>query len=719
MEKKSLFERKNFLRQKLMSATALLLVASIMMVSSSYAWFVMSTAPEVSNIQTQVGANGALEVALLNSESWNDLSLLDNGDIDESATEQLGAGNLTWGNLVNLADSSYGMSRIVLNPSRLFIQEDGTDGIGNVQYAVNNVLLKTPIYGEDGRIMGLDTESTIDRVCENGQFTAEGYGVRAIGTSATMSSFQLGMNGARSGILTAMSAARTAASNALSLNGSALANIVITYGTAGTSATYSKNDIAAVRSLAVGLQSSLDQIDTALRNAFAGYITTAESGVSSEAYTAALDNINEPDTSLSSLLTAYAGITDMIQRMDSYVNTLSTDQTLLSSTISNCDGYIDGSSESFDWNTVSALVKPLMNTDNMTVNGQTVDALKDSLLNAQGEIDIGAAVALVSSGVLIEVPSDSGVLSDIADFAGDYPAKVTANINYSGADVPLDATMSTKTSANPVYLTVCTNALGGAIISDAVGLPAITDYYGYAIDLAFRTNADDESKLMLQTTPQNRIYADDTDNAAIQGGGSYMSFKTESGISATKMVRLMQGLRVVFMDSDQKILAIAALDCTLGKDAYVVLPEPTSEEYAYLKGGVGESYQISDVISQAEYNGMGESSHVAFDTITGEIKALLYLCNYSMTLNSDGNKTGGTTVGTQKSDQSITRLKQNQPKIVTAMVYLDGSYVTNAMVAANAVQSMTGKLNLQFSSDATLIPAEITKLRSGSSNGDE
>ena len=44
---------------------------------------------------------------------------------------------------------------------------------------------------------------------------------------------------------------------------------------------------------------------------------------------------------------------------------------------------------------------------------------------------------------------------------------------------------------------------------------------------------------------------------------------------------------------------------------------------------------------------------------------------------------------------------------------LDGKVVDNSSVAANAAQSMTGTLNLQFSSDAILKPAEITSLRQG------
>ena len=156
------------LRSKLISTVALLLVASSLLVTSSYAWFVLSTAPEVSGIQTQVGANGSLEVALLNSESWANLDLLDMGDIDESADVQLTeAANLTWGNLVDLSNPSYGLGQITLNPSRLYIQPDG-DG-----FKINSTILKTPVYAEDGRVKSLDTTSAVAYVYGTGGFNRE------------------------------------------------------------------------------------------------------------------------------------------------------------------------------------------------------------------------------------------------------------------------------------------------------------------------------------------------------------------------------------------------------------------------------------------------------------------------------------------------------------------------------------------------------------------
>ena len=62
MMKKS--KRKQDIKSKLLAAIAMLMVATIMMVSSTYAWFTLSTAPEVKGISTTIGSNGNLEMAL-------------------------------------------------------------------------------------------------------------------------------------------------------------------------------------------------------------------------------------------------------------------------------------------------------------------------------------------------------------------------------------------------------------------------------------------------------------------------------------------------------------------------------------------------------------------------------------------------------------------------------------------------------------------------------
>lgn len=710
------------LRSKLMSTVALLLVASSLLVTSSYAWFVLSTAPEVSGIQTQVGANGSLEVALLNSESWANLDLLDMGDIDESADVQLTeAANLTWGNLVDLSNPSYGLGQITLNPSRLYIQPDG-DG-----FKINSTLLKTPVYAEDGRVKSLDTTSAVAYVYGTGGFNSEGHGVRAIGTSATMSVYQLGIIAARSAIATQQSEARTAASNALNEQGGALAGIVVKYAVSNQTEGYTASDVQAIKNLATGLQDALNHIETGLRYAFAGYIGSADAAVAQEQYETAVAAALDGSVSLPDLMSAYPGITTIVPEMASYISKLNADQTKVAQAISDCDAKI-AANTALNWNEINALVLPLMDTDNMLVAGKTMDELKALVFpnGASGEPDFNAAFELLSAGgITITVPSGSGLLSDIADFAGNYTANVTVeNFSYGTMinNMNIDVGMTTATAVSPVYLRYCMTSLTGITANEATGASSITDFYGYAVDLAFRTNAEGTTHLQLQTTPENRIYEGSNENDAIQGSGSYMIFRTTAGLSATKMVKLMQGIRVVFMDEEQSVLSIAALDCTLGKDNYTELPDEekaATGKYAFLDATDGD-YQVSDLITYEQYSVLAEESHVVFDKTSGTVRADLYLYEFSMpdgAGSGNNGKSGALALDDKKDNPAITELQQDVIKRVTAVVYIDGSYVTNATVAANAAQSMTGTLNMQFSSDAMLMPAEITALRSGEDSG--
>lgn len=724
------------LRAKLMSTVAMLLVASTLLVTSSYAWFVMSTAPEVTGIDTQVGANGALEIALLNEESWNDLSRLDMGDIDESAAGDTAAAalaaNLTWGNLVNLADPSYGLSKIILQPARLNITSAGADGEGTQQYKVKATLLKTPVYSEDGRIQKLADDAAVDYVCSDGKFTAEGHGVRAIGTCANVSVFQAGMNTAKTLLSDGMSKAKEAASKTLRDNGVALADIVVEHTLNNKNEGFTQDNINSVRALAEGLQTALGHLESALRQVFAGFAATEGANITDTAqYEAAVAAINDPNTTLDALLEKYSKIKTLVPAIETYIDLLKADQTKVETAIANCDR----TSAPCNWDTIASIVSPLADPNKMTLGGKNLEQVKAEVFDEKGNIKYDAAFALISGGVKIGVPSGSGVLADIADYAGNYAAVVTLkNITIKGFPIGeegLAVTITTVTDKNPVYLSDCSSALRGATVTSGVGSSSMTDFYGYALDLAFRTNAAN-SQLLLQTEPENRVYEGEKENAALQGGGSFMSFTTGTGISANKMVKLMSGIRIAFMDHDQSVLGIATLDCGLGKDLYKPLTDEIKNTHSDLdykdmayyldasKGGV----QQSDLITQAAYDALPEKSEVAYDEASGEIKAKLYMREFSRTestahtseeVEKNGGPfyTGGITIGDKVASKAITKLVQDSPKAVTAVVYIDGSVVTNATVAANAQYSMTGKLNLQFSSDATLMPAQNSALRDG------
>ena len=71
-----------------------------------------------------------------------------------------------------------------------------------------------------------------------------------------------------------------------------------------------------------------------------------------------------------------------------------------------------------------------------------------------------------------------------------------------------------------------------------------------------------------------------------------------------------------------------------------------------------------------------------------------------------------------KTDNVIMPLTQNSAHRLSVLVYLDGNKITNGSVAATAATSMTGSMNLQFSSSATLVPMDYADLHTpGASDG--
>ena len=114
-------KRERDIKAKLMAAIAMLLVSSIMMVSTTYAWFTLSTAPEVTGITTSIASNGNLEIAL-SPRSGNGAEV---GDAT-TATTGWAAKNMTWGNLLDMSDASYGLAGLTLAPAQLALE--GTEG---------------------------------------------------------------------------------------------------------------------------------------------------------------------------------------------------------------------------------------------------------------------------------------------------------------------------------------------------------------------------------------------------------------------------------------------------------------------------------------------------------------------------------------------------------------------------------------------------------------
>lgn len=144
MQVSEILEMKKGIKAKLMAATSLLLVSAILLSLTTYAWFILSTAPEVTEMQTTAGANGSLEIALQSGDTVSDIK---NRVGDSSAVGSLKEANSTWGNVVDLSGNIYGLQGLSLLPARLNMNADGT--------VSKSSPLIMPLFGQDGRISEL------------------------------------------------------------------------------------------------------------------------------------------------------------------------------------------------------------------------------------------------------------------------------------------------------------------------------------------------------------------------------------------------------------------------------------------------------------------------------------------------------------------------------------------------------------------------------------
>lgn len=633
------------IRAKLVSAVAMLLVAMIMVVSSTYAWFTLSTAPEVTGISTSIGANGALEMALMNK--GGDLNAITAGVGDSiAAGKTIDEVNRTWGNLVNVSDNNtYGLNQIVLMPSQL-------NATGNT---LPISMLQTPVYGSDGRVDDLEANTVFGNYKDGSFKPGNEFGLRGVGVSSGMSDRQLAFRNALSAASTAAGSAKNTAAASLEAEGSTLANIVIKKAT-NENATYTSDEVASLMQITVDLlgdgttTGALEYIEKAYMQYILAYAASSAAGTdeaSELAWQAVKSAVDADDAALDDVLELVDGV-DLPDALDTAITNLQATITAVETAQGELD---DLTGDAIAWSDISGPLGRLADTAAMKVNGFTPADIKQNM---------GPLVSSITEkgGLTVSMASGAGVYADIADHCGDYNASITiSEVSYGGVTLNnMKARMTTKSTVGTAYLTSVGNAFTTLSAPEAAGgSQPLSEFYGYILDLAFRTNAP-ESNLLLQTAATDRIYEDNT-NENTMGGGSSMTFASTSTFFGNDDVKkLMKNIRIVFFTPDLTkqsggtILAEARLDVT--------------------------------------------NATVGADGVT----ANMYLLDAS-----------GSMI-TNQADAKIQALTQNAPTAVSVLVYLDGTTMTNADVGFDNAASVTGTANFQFSSSANLVPMEYANL---------
>lgn len=666
-------------KSKLMAAVCMLLVSTIMLMSSTYAWFTLSTAPEVTGITTSVGANGNLEMALLPSDKTTvpeALAAITSEAGDGAATKTMVQRNVTWGNLVTLSDPDdatngdyYGLNHIVLYPSAL----NETDGAINV----GSGILSYPQYGSDGRISALSSGTVTGLYNSEGggafMPTATGtnaYGVRAVGAVSGMTDRQVAYRNASSAADGFAGKAKSTARAALVEYGPTLAAVAVAYGLNGENASYTADDLTAIKELIVDLQEAQSYVE----KAYLQYLLTyaASAATADEETWKAVKLAIEGGATLATIDAIAPGVLGSTAGITAHQNAV----TALGQAATKV-AELEATAAPYTWAQIRTPLDYLMNTSNVTVCGYTIAEIRGG--NGEltdDEVQTNIMAAGLGGTLSITIATGAGAPADVADQSGDYQAGITANVSVTagGNPVPVPMTMyidSTldNTEGGKTYLAAAAAvATAQAAPSESTEAKPISETYGYIADLAFRTNAYG-SNLQLQVTPADRIYSDNT-NTDTMGGGSTMIFTHAEDLTDEKAIDLAKCIRIMFFDpATGAIKARAKLDAT-----------------------------------KAATNGDGL-----------EIPMSLY--KIETTTTGTGNDAVTTSEEVLLTDNTIMALDQNVATALSVLVYLDGEHVTNADVSAKGTSSLTGTLNLQFSSSETLVPMENADLHITNGSG--
>lgn len=694
------------LRNKLMAAVAMLLVSSIMMVSSTFAWFTLSTAPEIKGISTSVGANGNLEMALLTSgdttadiaDTFKDLTKITSAAGDSS--KDLNERNLTWGNLVNLdytaADKTgnyYGLDKIQLMPARLNRTTEGNLTAGSP--------LLTPKYGTDGRVGDVNGQTF-----SSAKYTADGfeykdgsatYGVRAVGESATLTPQAKGLMNAKAAYTTHLNEARSTVQTSLKTNMQGLANAALAL-VDNSTAPLGTDEQTAIKNLLTDMNKALDSIDMAYGDVVRAMV--AKQVAEAATYDAVMNVLSGKTYSqITKTGDGALAIPEGFTR-DSLANTA---VATAAATLATQKQVVDDALKSIKDNTAnySNMVKQLADTEHMNINGLSLQKPTDGdgegtvwTKNTEGEGYVINKSALFTSftthgGITINMADGSGLFAYVAERVNtNYSASEYIGIKLGGFEIKKNDTsegvlVTMKTTVTKFDKDANdADAANKSVTTEITALTAatatgvtdyITDTYGYIIDLAFRTNASG-SHLKLATDGMQRIYNGDdaSTNTETMGAGSTMTFTSvkdgdnKDVMSEAAIIKLMAAIRVVFFDPG---------DGTTGS------------------GGRIYGFASLDNVQKSEAGVTGKLTLKNADFANGV-----------MTLTDKG------TTDTDK--DKLMDLTQNTAARMSVLVYLDGDMVDNSMVA-NAEQSITGSLNLQFASSAPLKPMQNSALKNG------
>ena len=700
--------------KKLMGAIAMLLVSAIMLGTTTYAWSVISTAPEVTNVKTTAGANGYLEIALLGTETTNTgtyiMSHPTGGEVGYSSASQSVSNvvsNEYYGNIVDLS-TGYGLDSIMLTPARLNLITTGSSVLVNTQYP-----LVVPNYGSDGRITSMESvpKAHYDEESELFEDTSH-WGVNVIGFKSELNSTQsqtvvrsvsresIRAEAAqyvyhyREQIREDLIATLEAESDDIfgvinKTTGILLPSPFNQYKDENNNLktfAWDSKDIQCIRNISNTLTQVAAESDVALRWAFLAYCVSDNTHFDSEneEQMAQLGRIykqfltmpliqSENDTSEFNIrgIAQTNGYTALITAIDAIQQ--------VKTRVAAANVYLDsGQPGNAGACIISVTGSYIMN------RGATPNPV--FAISSNGKISTSAKTGYFynlrqgyTTDKFFFVGSNSvendGLFQAMARIVGDYTATLTSSFKFSHLFANTEKTYtydlmvtSKNTSSLEQYSEENNTGTLGQIYTAVAELETSgtvpleinrfgVNAYGYEIDIAVRSSA--AGSLILEREGLDRVTGMTKEeaeemgrtNVALQGNGSTFTFTRAIDMSDEQVTDLLNCIRIVFTTVDGQIYAI----------------------------------------------GVPGTPSIKGDTVTGIIR--LYNVNQAATASD-----GVLTLGSEITSNAITTIQKEREVDISIIVYLDGDKVASAYTSAGRGFSLDGSLNLQFGNSTELNP---------------
>jgi len=716
------------IRERVIAVALLFAMSMAMMTSATFAWLTISRAPEVTAVNTTVAANGNLEIAL----AKEDFSVPEESKVgDSSANEDrsVAGANITWGNLVNLSDPIYGLDNLVLRPAQLN----------------ESSLITTPLFGavysEDGRVETLSSSFGFGKWDpEAERFMIENTpGVRAI-SSVTVEAV---------GFAQQVYDKRTAADTANLMAGSAYLAITQNGDYMNSLATVMGTFMTAKMNAGQGDESltnpTIDSKDvqnlTAIFEAFVEvYDLQLEAMVKLVNYQLFLQNNSEAGNTPYTEYTA-----ETLKAVDEKtlknrklqatgLNQWKTDYPKLEDGFEKLQVLCEQGTVKWDDSGIDDIVNSLMNVGTCTLDDTPINNIGVS--NATGYLDGKTHEAKLTNGVLWNFEKMNGARCKVEKLT------VSAKVKRLGITIPASIAVNITTNAPTPSLFSSDLEYADGLNQGSKGTEVAQDTYGMAVDLWVRTNAEG-SYLTLEgnvLTESEQVRAMGKDSAG-NNVELYTLTRTDEveGETATYTIELYKK-ETTEGEGENATTTTTWYDAT-GHSSVTLnegeTPLPKMDTVTTVIGFEGENRiwdESKGLSTDATTQGSGSCYVYYADTPEDQARSLELLKAFEVAfVNSQGQLVATASMDTERffaengrvivplvldstssidlgedfegnTTYAIMQLEKNTPTWLTAIVYLDGTELSNDKVLA--ASDIQGQLNIQFGTSAPMQPID-------------